>query len=149
MIAVHYPEPQFQLREEEGRTYLFDPLRKRWVVLTEEEWVRQNFIRYLVQEQGCPTAFIALEKSIRLFDRNKRFDILVYDAAHRPWMLVECKEPAVPLDDSVLQQVLNYGISVPVPYLAIVNGRQCFGWNNAGGRLQPLAALPRWPGFTV
>lgn len=144
MITVQFPEPQFRTRKEGDKPYIFDAIRKSWVVLTEEEWVRQNFISYLVQVKAYPSSFIAVEKEITLHELKKRFDILLYDRAHKPWMLVECKAPEVPLNEEVLQQVLRYCISVPVPYIVITNGSRTVGWKKVEGRLDLLQELPSW-----
>src|SRR3982751_5329121 len=117
MIAVKYPEPQFRIKNENGRQYIFDAIRKIWLLLTEEEWVRQNFVSYLITQLNYPSTVIAIEKEILLNDLKKRFDILVYNKMHQPWMLVECKEPNVKLSEDALQQVLRYNISVPVEYI--------------------------------
>jgi len=122
MIAVNFPEPVFRLKKEKDVEFIFDAIRKQWLVLNEEEWVRQNFVQYLIQTLKYPAAFIAIEKEIMLGELKKRFDILVYDKDHRPWMMIECKSAAVSLNDAALQQVLRYNISVPVPFLIITNG---------------------------
>ena len=143
MIAVAYPEPKFRIKNENGRQYIFDPIRKAWLLLTEEEWVRQNFVNYLIHQLHYPSTLIAVEKEIRLNDLKKRFDILVYDSKHQPWMLVECKEPRVNLSEEVLQQVLRYNISVPVEYIVITNGESTTGWKKESG-LTLLSELPEW-----
>jgi hypothetical protein len=143
MIAVHYPEPQFRIKKEMGKRYIFDTIRKAWLLLTEEEWVRQNFVHYLIRELNYPSTLIALEKEIWLNDLKKRFDILVYDKAHRPWMLIECKEPKVQLSEETLQQVLRYNISVPVEYIIITNGSTTIGWKKES-ELELLNEMPGW-----
>lgn len=145
MIEINYPEPQFRIREDEGRHYVFDAIRKAWLQLTEEEWVRQNFVNYLVQQLHYPSALIALEKEIQLNDLKKRFDILVYSAIHQPWMLVECKAPKVALSPAILEQVLRYNMSVPVEFLVITNGHQTLGWQKKESKLELLKHLPLWP----
>ena len=87
MLAIHYPEPVFQLKKEAGKDMIFDPLRKRWLLLTPEEWVRQNFVQYLIQVKKYPASLIAMEKVIKLGELKKRFDILVYNKLHQPWMI--------------------------------------------------------------
>ncbi|MEI6946621.1 type I restriction enzyme HsdR N-terminal domain-containing protein [Paraflavisolibacter sp. H34] len=144
MIAINYPEPAFDIRREGEKPYIFDTLRRTWLLLTEEEWVRQNFIRYLVEVLRYPAALIAVEKEIVLNGLKKRFDLLVFDRNHRPWMLVECKAPHVVLNEAVLQQVLRYHISVPVPYLVITNGNTTYGWRKVESALQQLQVLPGW-----
>lgn len=142
MISIRYPEPDLKIRTEQGRRQVFDPIRKNWLLLTEEEWVRQNFLQYLVRVLHYPAAMIALEKEIRLHELTKRFDILVYDAGHKPWMLVECKEPGVPLGEAVLQQALRYHLSVPVQYIIITNGPNTVGWRKEQGELVAIDSIP-------
>jgi hypothetical protein len=143
MIAVQYPEPQFRIKNENGKHYIFDSIRKVWLLLTEEEWVRQNFVNYLTTQLHYPSTVIALEKEILLNDLKKRFDILVYDRQHKPWMLIECKEPKVSLSEDVLQQVLRYNISVPVEYIVITNGTTTVGWRKES-ELRLLEEMPGW-----
>ena len=142
MINVKYPEPQFRMKLEGEKTFIFDPLRKTWLLLTEEEWVRQNFVQYLIQVVNYPSSYIALEKEITLNDLKKRFDILVYNKQFQPWMLIECKAREVQLSEDVLQQVLRYNISVPVQYIIITNGVSTIGWQKTGGRLELIEKLP-------
>ena len=143
MIAVQFPEPKFRMKKENGKQYIFDATRKIWVLLTEEEWVRQNFVNYLTTQLNYPSAVVAIEKEIRLNDLKKRFDILVYDKEHKPWMLVECKEPKENLSEDVLQQVLRYNISVPVEYIVITNGNATVGWKKES-ELKLLEEMPEW-----
>jgi len=143
MIAVHYPEQQFRMKKENGKQYIFDAIRKVWLLLTEEEWVRQNFVNYLITELKYPSTVIALEKEISLNDLKKRFDILVYDKEHKPWMMIECKEPKVNLGENVLQQVLRYNISMPVEYIVITNGKTTVGWKKESA-LKLLEEMPEW-----
>jgi len=144
MIAVNFPEPVFRLKKENDVEFIFDAIRKQWLVLNEEEWVRQNFVQYLIQTLRYPAAFIAIEKEIMLGELKKRFDVLVYDKNHRPWMMIECKGSAINLNDSVLQQVLRYNISVPVPFLIITNGHYTFGWEKSDRQLNLIQQMPLW-----
>jgi len=143
MIVVQYPEPQFRMKNENGKDYIFDAIRKVWLLLTEEEWVRQNFVNYLINQRNYPSTVIALEKEIWLNDLKKRFDILIYNRDHKPWMLIECKEPKVNLSDEALQQVLRYNMSVPVEYIVITNGATTIGWRKEN-QLTLLKELPEW-----
>lgn len=142
MIPIQYPPPGFRIKTEKGKEYLFDAFRKKWVLLTPEEWVRQNFIQYLVRVLQYPANLIALEKEIRLGELRKRFDILVYGKNHQPWMMVECKAMEVALHDSVIQQLLRYHISVPVPYLVITNGNQCYAWKKTEKGFMEMDKFP-------
>jgi len=123
---------------------LFDPLRKKWLLLTPEEWVRQNFVQYLVREKKYPSTLIALEKEIMLGELKKRFDILVYDTSHKPWMIIECKSTSVDLTPATLQQALRYNISVPVEFLVITNGHYTAGWRKQERTLVELKEIPDW-----
>src|SRR3982751_128129 len=113
MLSIQFPEPDFRLKKEKEKDFIFDALRKKWLLLTPEEWVRQNFVQYLVQVKKYPAQLIALEKIIMLGELKKRFDILVYDSDHKPWMMIECKAPSIVLDETVVHQLLRYHISVP------------------------------------
>ena len=81
MIPVQFPTPQFKMKEEGDKQYIFDAIRKTWLLLTEEEWVRQNFVAYLIRSLEYPATMIALEKGLELNDLKKRFDILVYNSS--------------------------------------------------------------------
>jgi hypothetical protein len=142
MITVQFPEPDFKIKKEGEKRYIFDTIRKTWLLLTEEEWVRQNFVAYLVKEMKYPSSLMALEKEIWLNGLKKRFDILVYDSEHKPWMMVECKAPDVALNEDVLQQALRYNISVPVKYILITNGDKTMGWKKEGNELKLLGEMP-------
>lgn len=142
MLSIHYPEPAFRVKQEQGKDYIFDQLRKKWLLLTPEEWVRQNFVQYLVQVKKYPSGLVALEKNIKLGELQKRFDILVYNKQHQPWMMIECKAPAVKLDEAVLHQLLRYHIAVPAGFLLITNGDLTYGWEKTKEGLVLIDDLP-------
>ncbi|MDI9363952.1 MAG: type I restriction enzyme HsdR N-terminal domain-containing protein [Flavobacterium sp.] len=129
MIKIAYPAFNFKIKGEVGKEVIFDEIRKQWVKLTPEEWVRQNTIQYLLQSLHYPTSLIAVEKELKLGELKKRFDILVYNRQHQPWLMIECKAMDVALTESVLQQVLRYNMAIPVAYLFITNGLSIFGWH--------------------
>ncbi len=142
MIPVEYPKLKFKLKEEAGKKYIFDELRKRWLFITPEEWVRQNFIQYLIQVENYPASYIAVEKQLTVGELKKRFDILLYDSAHQPWMMVECKASSIPLQPFILEQALRYNIGIPVPYLVITNGHFYKAYKKESGKLVELNQLP-------
>jgi hypothetical protein len=141
MIKIEYPPYQPKIKAAAGKEYIFDAIRKRWVLLTPEEWVRQNFLQYMIQVKKYPASLIAVEKVIELVDLKKRFDIVLYKNA-KPWMIVECKETTVALDGKVLDQVLRYNISLKVPYLVITNGDYCYAFTVVENKLQETDNLP-------
>lgn len=144
MIKIHYPAHDFKMKKENDREMIFDELRKTWLKLTPEEWVRQNFICYLLHSKQYPSALVALEKRIMMGEMTKRFDILIYDAQHKPWMMVECKSTNVQLKEDVLNQVLRYNVAMPVSYLVITNGTHCMAFKKNEQQLMPLTELPEF-----
>ena len=145
MVVINYPEPDFRIKKENGKELIFDTLRKKWIMLTPEEWVRQNFVQYLLlEEKKYPVSLIAMEKEIRLGELKKRFDILVYDNNHQPWMMIECKAATIKLNEAVLQQILRYNISVPVPFIIITNGSITYGWQRKDNNLKLITEIPGW-----
>jgi hypothetical protein len=125
MIKIDYPSFNYKIKGEEGREFIFDEIRKRWVRLTPEEWVRQNTIQYLLQIKYYPYKLFSIEKEIKLGELKKRCDIIVYHNA-QPWMIIECKEPDVSINKQVMQQILRYHLAIPVPYLCLTNGTNVY-----------------------
>ncbi len=128
MIKIDYPNNRFRFKEEGGKEFIFDEVRKQWIKLTPEEWVRQNFLQYLIQIKKYPASLIAVEKEIALGELKRRCDIIIYKN-EKPWMIVECKEMNVELNDKVVEQILNYNQSLDVCYLIVSNGTTVFGFD--------------------
>lgn len=145
MIKIYYPGYPFKIREpEKNKEEIWDELRKQWVRLTPEEWVRQNFAQYLLVIKNYPAAYIAVERKMKLGELNKRFDLLVFDKAAQPWMLVECKAMDEKLDSRVLWQVLRYNMATPVKFIVITNGGQCHAFVRGEKDFDELTALPAY-----
>lgn len=144
MIKIEYPPYQPKIKKEKNKEFIFDEVRKQWLMLTPEEWVRQNFLQYLLQVKKYPASLIAVEKEIQLGELKKRFDIVVYDKNTLPWMIIECKEMNVVLDASVLNQVLRYNQVLKVPFLVITNGRNTVAYSTVNNELVELLELPDW-----
>ena len=145
MIKIEYPTYQYKIKEEASVEYIFDEVRKQWIVLTPEEWVRQNLLQYLMQIKKYPSSLMAIEKEVKLGELKKRMDIVVYNKNTQPWMIVECKEMNVKLDEKVLEQILRYHLSLPVNFLIITNGTYCFGFEKKEGHFIEINALPDYP----
>lgn len=126
LITIHFPPPDFRIVRENNKELIFDRYRKKYVTLTPEEWVRQNFLNYLVKNLSYPSALIGIEKEIFLGEMKKRFDIVIYNRNMQPWMLVECKEMNVPLTQQTLEQVVRYNMVIPATYLVMTNGTNTF-----------------------
>ncbi|HLU88288.1 MAG TPA: type I restriction enzyme HsdR N-terminal domain-containing protein [Cyclobacteriaceae bacterium] len=121
---LNLPSYDVRIKELEGRLNIFDPLRKKFLVLTPEEWVRQHMINYLVSYKFYPRSLFSLEKGIKYNQLLKRFDILILDRNGSPFLLVECKAPEVPLTQKTAEQIAVYNKTVGAQYLALTNGRQ-------------------------
>lgn len=141
MIKISYPSYPFKIETREDKEYIFDPLRKKWIRLTPEEWVRQNFLQYLLQVMHYPASLIAVEKEIQIGELRKRFDILVYKN-NQPWLLIECKEMNVPIDEKVMQQLLRYQTVIQASYLIVTNGNDTRGIGKENDQIVTLKAIP-------
>lgn len=108
--------------QEESKIYIYDPLRKKRLLLTPEEEVRQKLIWYLMNERGVPGGLIALERSLKINGLLKRFDLVVFNNSGSPYLAVECKSPSVPLSQNVLQQLAVYNLHLKAEYLMVSNG---------------------------
>jgi hypothetical protein len=122
MIELNLPKCRLRLEQREGKPYVYDDLRRKFVRLTPEEWVRQHFVRYLIDDLGYPQPLMQNEVALRLGETVKRCDTLLYDKALRPQMILEYKAPHVALTESVLQQIVRYNYVLRVPYLVLSNG---------------------------
>jgi hypothetical protein len=143
MIQIPYPLHPFRIRETEGKEWIFDELRKQWVRLSPEEWVRQNILQYFLQVMNIPASLIAVEKEIKIGELRKRFDILVYKSAS-PWLMVECKEMNVPIDEAVLKQVLHYNTGIQVPFVMVTNGNISYAFEINDQGMIALDTLPSY-----
>ncbi|PUZ30565.1 Type I restriction enzyme R protein N terminus (HSDR_N) [Chitinophaga costaii] len=147
MIAITFPTPNFKIQRQDGKELIFDAWRKKYVVLTPEEWVRQNFLAYLTQTLQYPASLIGIEKELMLGTLRKRCDIVVYNRQMQPWMIVECKEMTIPLGQLTLEQINRYQMVLSSSYLVITNGVNtfcCYG-NAARQQWEFVQALPSYP----
>ncbi|WP_228779981.1 type I restriction enzyme HsdR N-terminal domain-containing protein [Aquiflexum lacus] len=121
---LNFPEFKFNIREHKGTLSIFDAMRKKFLILTPEEWVRQHMISFLVEYKQYPKSLFALEKSIQYNNLLKRFDILILDRSGNPFLLIECKATDVKLSQKTVEQVAVYNKTVGAPYMGISNGKQ-------------------------
>ncbi len=149
MERLNLPTYSLRIKSEDGRKYIFDPVRKKYVVLNPEEWVRQNFIQYLVQDRAFPAGLISVEQEF-LFNRmKKRSDILVHDSYGRPVLMVECKAPAVKITSQVFEQIGLYNLSYELPWLIVTNGMKhfCCKRDSEKGDFVFVDEIPVWTGL--
>lgn len=144
MIKINFPKDKVITRQQSGVNEIFDGIRRKWLVLTPEEWVRQNVIQFLLIEKKYPGSLIAIEKEIKLGELKKRCDIVVYNRDLHPWMIIECKEMNVPLSIKTIDQVLRYHIALPANYLVITNGSFCYGFKKEKGRFFETDLFPEY-----
>lgn len=142
MIKINYPDKKPPIKNQSGKESIFCFIRKRWVVLTPEEWVRQNFLLYLTETLHYPASLIAVEKQLMVADLKKRFDIVVYDKNAIPFMIIECKEMNVALAENTLQQVLRYNMKVQAKYVVVTNGTYCAAFSREGNDFRIIEDIP-------
>lgn len=131
-----------KLRQANGQTMIFDFIRKKWVVLTPEEWVRQHVLNYLVAEKKFAASGIAVEKELVLNDLKKRYDIVVFDRQLKPYLIVECKAPYIGLDENVVEQALRYNLTIKASLLMITNGITDFVFDSDNKPADLIAVEP-------
>jgi len=126
MKKLNFPQYDFSFKEENKKTKIFDEIRRKFLVLTPEEWVRQHLVKFLIQEKSFPKNLIAIEKGLSLNGLKKRTDILVYSKDGVPILMVECKAPGIEITQSVFDQIGRYNITFKLPYLIVSNGLEHF-----------------------
>jgi hypothetical protein len=119
---LNLPLFSFKTRKSENRIEIFDAFRKKWVVLTPEEWVRQNFLTWLVESKGYPVSLIALERGLTVNKKERRFDAVVFNTNGNVLMLLEFKSPYVKLSAKTIDQIAAYNTVIKAKYLTISNG---------------------------
>ena len=129
-------------RIQDGQEYIFDPVRKKYVVLTPEEWVRQQVLEYMIGTLGYTPSLLSVERRIKAGTVWKRYDIVAFHHG-RPWLLIECKDENVNLGEDVLRQVLAYNSGMKAEYFAVTNGRQLFCYHSSTNTwTRSLPAVP-------
>ena len=141
MLQLQFPQYNFRIKKEGNKHLVFDEVRRRWVTLSPEEWVRQNFLQYLVQVKHYPLSLISVEKIIKVAGLTKRYDVVVYQN-NKPWMVVECKETNTPMNTAVVEQILRYNIALFAKYFVITNGNQSFAYEICENTFIEITDLP-------
>ncbi|WP_375240978.1 type I restriction enzyme HsdR N-terminal domain-containing protein [Polaribacter sp.] len=126
MQKLNLPNYNFRLKSNENNMLIFDILRKKFLVLTPEEWVRQHFVLYLLEEKKYPKSLIALEKQLTINNRKKRTDILIFNTKGEPDIIVECKAPSIKITQATFDQIARYNLKLKANYLIVTNGLQHF-----------------------
>jgi type I site-specific restriction endonuclease len=126
MLQLNLPQYSFRIKKQNEKLVIFDSQRKRYVVLTPEEWVRQNFIRFLIEEKGYPAAYLAIEKQLNMNGMKKRCDAILYNEHAQPFLIIELKAPNVAITQATFDQVAVYNAKLKVDFLIISNGIEHF-----------------------
>ena len=122
MKLLNLPQYSFRITGVEGKEMILDPLRRKFVKLTPEEWVRQNFVQYLITEGKYPPGLIGIEILFNYNKLKRRVDVLIHNRSGEPVMIVECKAPDIKIDDKVFDQIVCYNMGFKVPYIVVTNG---------------------------
>ena len=121
-VPLNFPSYPFKIKLENSVHYIFDSIRKKYLVLTPEEWVRQHVVQYIIEEKGYPKSLIKLEGGLKLNSLQKRTDVVVFNTSGEKILLIECKAPSVKITQKVFDQIARYNIIHQVPLLFVSNG---------------------------
>lgn len=144
MFTLNLPGFEYKLRKINDKNYIYDPLRRKYVYLSPEEWVRQHFCHFLIEHKNYPAGRIANECSIRLDSLSKRCDTVIYDAQMQVFMIVEYKAPNIVLNQEVFNQIVAYNWVLRAQYLTVSNGMNhyCCRMNYANNKVEFLEDIP-------
>ncbi len=122
MKKLNFPTYSFRFKNSENKVAIFDEIRKKFILLTPEEWVRQHTLHYLVQDNKYPKSYINVEKLIKINTLNKRYDIVVFQPNGSVFLLIECKAPEVAITQKTFDQIARYNLELKAKYLMVTNG---------------------------
>jgi hypothetical protein len=122
MQQLNFPKFSFRFKNSENKRLIFDGIRKKFVVLQPEEWVRQHCVQYLIQMKNYPKSLINVEKELKINNLRKRYDIVVFNPDGSLHLIVECKAPEVTIDQTTFDQIARYNLELNATYLMVTNG---------------------------
>ena len=122
MQNLNFPTYSFRFKNSENKTLVFDEIRKKFVVLTPEEWVRLHVVQFLIKEHNYPRSLINVEKQLKLNNTTKRYDVVVFNKDGSVFMIVECKAPTIPITQLTFDQIARYNLALNAQYLMVTNG---------------------------
>ncbi|MDD2563740.1 MAG: type I restriction enzyme HsdR N-terminal domain-containing protein [Salinivirgaceae bacterium] len=146
MQSLNLPPIHPRIKKEGTRTYIFDPVRKTWLVLTPEEWVRQHIVNYLVVEKDFPASLIQIEKGHKYSGGIRRTDAVAYGKNGTPLMVIECKAVTVQITQQTIEQIAHYNIVIKAPLLLVTNGLIHLGYHVdfKKGEINALDSIPNY-----
>jgi hypothetical protein len=122
MLKLDFPNYKFKIKKKENKDYIFDEIRKKYVKLTKEEWVRQNCVKFLINEKSFSSVLINIEKTIKINNLSKRYDIVIYNPDGSINLLVECKSPEIKINQKTFDQIAIYNMNLKSELLMVTNG---------------------------
>lgn len=122
MQQLNFPSFNFRFKNSENKVAIFDEIRKKFIILTPEEWVRQHVVRFLLEEKKYPKSYINVEKLLKINDLKKRYDIVVYNPDGSIFILVECKAPEIKISQNTFDQIARYNLTLKAQFLMVTNG---------------------------
>lgn len=122
MQKLNFPSYSFRFKNSENKVSIFDDIRKKFIILSPEEWVRQHTIQFILQEKNYPKSHLNVEKIVKLNDLTKRYDIVVFQPNGELFLLVECKAPNVKIAQETFDQIARYNLKLKAKYLMVTNG---------------------------
>lgn len=122
MQKLNFPTYPFRFKNSENKVSIFDDIRKKFIILTPEEWVRQHTVQFLLQEKNYPKSHINIEKLIKVNDLSKRYDIVIFQPNGELFLLVECKAPEINITQNTFDQIARYNLTLKAQYLMVTNG---------------------------
>ena len=122
MERLNLPTYKFKLKNSQNKTLIFDKLRKKYVVLTPEEWVRQHFVHFLIDQKKYPETLIAIEKQLTINNLKKRTDLLIFNTDGKPEVIIECKAPSIKISQKTFDQIARYNLQLKAEFLIVTNG---------------------------
>lgn len=146
-MELALPAFEYRMKKRNGSVLIYDIIRKKYVSLTPEEWVRQHIIHFLIEHKSYPASLVAVEKEIDLYGLRRRFDLVCYDRQGEPYLIIECKAPSVELSQKVFDQVFGYNLIMVARYIAITNGVKHYcGYVDSNRSFSFLDEIPSFEG---
>lgn len=146
MQKLNFPSYKFRIKNSENKTQIFDEVRKKFVVLQPEEWVRQHCLQYIIKEKKYPISLINIEKQLQVYGQKKRYDIVLYNSDGSVHCLIECKAPQVAINQEVFDQIAQYNLALDTTYMMITNGLEHYycTMDKSSKSYQFLKSLPEY-----
>ncbi len=146
MEKLNFPSYKVSIKNKENKSYIFDPVRKKWLLYTPEEWVRIHCVFYLIETKKYPASLMRIEQELKVYSTRKRFDLLVADSNLKPFIIVECKSPYIKITQKTFDQIIRYNLELKCPYLMVSNGLNHYfcNMNFKANKISLIKALPKY-----